>query len=333
MLQTNENNITKNTVRNPYIDILRIFAMLSIVVIHLFKHGGLIDGLELFTPSYFVYNLLYGLVYSAVNVFVLVSGFFMIRGKFNMTRILHLLFEVWFYSIIISVLVMAISGNWSITVLIKSIFPITFRQYWFVSVYIAMCFCIPFLNKVLKNLSERQYRLLLLVLFMLFIIIPLVSVYSEPFNAGGGTGIVWFIVLYCFAGYVRLFNTDRLYKLSKWLLLPVVISTGLSKIAIDVIGICLNNPKIQDYSYVFFKNNSVTVFLTSICLLILFTHCSFEKIPGKMIKIFGTISQMTLAVYLIHDHDLLRNYLWLYINPVNIFENTNLLIVAFVSLA
>ena len=62
--------------------------------------------------------------------------------------------------------------------LIAAVFPVLSCEYWFVTMYVGMIVLSPFLNKLLTGLTQRQFRLLLGILFVLFSLWPNVFFFS-----------------------------------------------------------------------------------------------------------------------------------------------------------
>ena len=72
--------------RNEGIDLLRIVAMLLITMLHVIRHGGMLDGLSLFSSQYFVVWILYILTNCAVNCYALISGYVNKGGYWQLTK-------------------------------------------------------------------------------------------------------------------------------------------------------------------------------------------------------------------------------------------------------
>lgn len=97
--------------RNYGIDLLKLFAMLGVVMLHVLGRGGVVSASiseGLFSVKYLVLYWLYAFVYPAVNVFVLSTGYVMWNRKWRLSRLVELWIEVVFYSVI-SVLVVDLS--------------------------------------------------------------------------------------------------------------------------------------------------------------------------------------------------------------------------------
>ena len=181
--------------RNIVIEILRIVAMLMIVCGHAFLYGVESYGDKI---GCFLFKVLDYICNPGVNIFVIISGYFMINSKFSVKRLLLIWLQVFFYSVSLY-LVMVISGSidFSVIQFIKVLLPISFDRYWFIRVYLYMYMCSPFLNLLLMRLSKKNF-LMLFALGWILMVIPASIPAITTFNAAGGEWytLVFYVVLH-----------------------------------------------------------------------------------------------------------------------------------------
>ena len=190
-------------VRNSSIELLRIAAMFCIVSCHFATHGKFeFDTNTVTVPILWWYFLEMGGNFG-VNVFVLVSGYFLItaRGElFNLRRILKFWGQVFFYSVSIYLMFRLLGiGELTSKPVTDILFPITFRQWWFASTYFVLYLLHPFINRLLRNLSKEEFQRFLVLLMIIWCMIPTISRVSFQSN-----NLLWFVTLYCVAAYIRL---------------------------------------------------------------------------------------------------------------------------------
>lgn len=93
-----------------------------------------------------------------VNVFALISGYFMIGQErpFKPKKICLMWVQVLFYSILSTMIAFKI-GRWEIDQdkVLQTIFPISYKIWWYASAYFGLYFLAPFLNKGLRSLEKR----------------------------------------------------------------------------------------------------------------------------------------------------------------------------------
>lgn len=85
--------------RDYALDLLRILSMIMIVTLHSGSHGGYMDSPDTIINIW--QRLINALCLCSVNIFVLISGYFLVFERFRLSKLLKLCTEVWFYSIII----------------------------------------------------------------------------------------------------------------------------------------------------------------------------------------------------------------------------------------
>ena len=110
--------------RSPNIELLRIISMMMVLVLHCLSWGGALDyrsGIQLY-----VYWWLEALAIVAVDIFVLISGYFLVESKFKVKNVFKIAISgVWIYSVFFTCITMKIDAqgiSWS--TLFKACVPI-----------------------------------------------------------------------------------------------------------------------------------------------------------------------------------------------------------------
>ena len=78
------------------IELLRIFAMLLIIAFHYAFKGGFVY--ESLSVNKMIINVLTMFGELGVNLFVLISGYFMINGTFRWKKVISICLQVYFYN-------------------------------------------------------------------------------------------------------------------------------------------------------------------------------------------------------------------------------------------
>lgn len=110
-----EQVITENKMRESNFELLRIIAMMFIFVYHYINYGGILN-----VGSYTINKLIALFLYSGgrvgVNIFILIMGYFMINSKFKIKKVFKMMFQVFFYSVILAILsVYRLNSNFEAT--------------------------------------------------------------------------------------------------------------------------------------------------------------------------------------------------------------------------
>ena len=296
--------------RNSNIEILRIISMLFIVISHYTVHKGVLNAS---LPISFNRILLEITTLGNIGVilFVLISGYFMIEQKrLKFKKIISLYLQIVFYSLGIYIIFMLLGlESFSVKEFIKSVFPITFGAYWFMSCYMILYLLSPFINKFLNGLSRAEY--LKYLLLMVFIFSILTTVTTKSFY---GNELIQFILFYSIGAYFKkypknIFNND---KLNKWLLLLTSLLLVLSTVFFCIIGTRISIFNLRS-SY-FFDRTSFLALLFSLSIFNIFINR--KQFNNKLINIIGSC---TLGIYLIHDNFLIRSIIW---SDLFIMQNT-----------
>ena len=306
--------------RDSSFELLRIISMFFIVICHFATHGGFkFDTHSLSVPRFWWYFIEMGGNFG-VNVFVLISGYFLVKSRntlFNIKRTLKFWGQIFFYSVLIYVIfVIAGVSRFSIRSLITAAFPIIFNQWWFASTYFVLYLIHPFLNILLNHLSRHTYQIFITLLVTMWCIIPTVT--HTPFQSNH---LLWFITLYCTAGYIRLFDLNQKFGIRQyigfWLLFSVL--RYLSGVTLIILGTRI--PFAAKHSLYFYEISSVLTFLSSLSLFMV-----FKKIRMGHNRWINLIASAGFGVYLIHDNSIVRPFLWRTVFKNAAYQNTFLLI-------
>ena len=159
--------------RQSNYELLRIIAMMMIIGLHYFNAdmGGVIDNVSIGTTNYYLTYLFESIFMVGVNVFVLISGYFMIKkDTINIRKCVDLLILLAFYGICFYIIRIFIGiDKFSIKNLIKVSLPILAGSRWFVKTYIILVILSPFINKSLIELFSRIGVIFNISLVLIFI--------------------------------------------------------------------------------------------------------------------------------------------------------------------
>lgn len=209
--------MAKNSNRQSNIELLRILTMVGIIVLH-FNHPDMGGGFfYVQNPSinggvlYFLEALFCG----GVDLFLMITGYFMCeRSSVKMSKALDLLLQVVLYSVGGYLLMVVAAGR----VFSTSDFAAAFvPNNYFVILYLALFLFIPYINIMVKQLSDRKLKNLLVSLTLVFGLWPMLADVLELRSgmtfAGlssigidgdqAGYTIVTFLICYLFGAYVR----------------------------------------------------------------------------------------------------------------------------------
>lgn len=292
------------------IEVLRILAMAMVVTLHFLSKGNYLPeaGEPLGAVGYLAW-MLESLSIFAVNIYVLISAYFMTESKFRTGRLLSLWLQVEFYSLLIFG-VLVLSGRVSLAELsthdkLMFLLPISMEHYWFLSAYMVMFLLAPFLNAAVHHMNQKQHGILLC--FLVFVFSGLKSLLPVQIELPGeGYDALWFLVLYLIGAYLRLYDLSFFKKRSR-----AVIGYFLAAVAVFTEYMMLrrlyeSSGRLERLVSVSMEYNHLFVLAGAVCLFLAFVPTEPSLREGKGAKIICTLSPFTLGVYLLHEHLLLR---------------------------
>ena len=166
---------------------------------------------------------------------------------------------------------------------------------------------------MLVRLSKRQLQLLLAVLIGLFCVWPNLLAFSDLLPFGDGYSVCWFVTLYCIAAYLRLYPAlpRRGVCLAVYVGCSLVIAAEhfLYLRFLDGSGIAsLFGDAASHLPTLFYAYNSVPVLAASVALFLFFRSITLSG--ARVSRAVTHVSSLTFGVYLIHDHESVRKWLW-----------------------
>ena len=190
--------------RNSNLELYRILVMLSIVAHHYVVNSGLTDVLEQDPASArSIYYYLFGAWGKVgINCFVLITGYFMCKSQITAEKFMKLLLEVMFYRFQIhGIFIVAGVETVSLKNLFFILMPITSVKTGFTSCFLLFFLCIPFLNVLVRNMTQRQHQWLLVLTLGTYTVLGTLLAGRVRLNY-----VTWFCVLYFISSYIRLYN-------------------------------------------------------------------------------------------------------------------------------
>lgn len=292
--------------RKSNIELLRIISMIFIIAHHYACHGGSYYGIWN-GDNFVTASLLMSLGKIGVDIFVLITGYFMVRSDFKIIRIIRVELAILFYSIIWFVIAVNVLKIESISYLSlkDALLPSLMNKstlYWFAPCYMGLQLLSPFLNKLVASLDKKQISLLIGILVSFISIIPTL-LRSHTWYDGN---MFLFILLYLVGAYIAEYGSCIL-SINKFVICGITVALYLLMNYATVT--IRNNTQLYDkygiYADSIWSGNSVFAIAISVLML-----CFFLKLNISGSKIINGISATTFGIYLIHDNVYFRQYFW-----------------------
>ena len=307
--------------RNSVFEVLRILAMLLILVSHYSEHGYVVEGVG-YSYIQNTFNRWLLPVFNTgeigVILFVLLSGYFLVDRQISPRRILILIGEVWFYSVLVFTVSCLVTHSFHILDLLRSLFPTLYGQYWFFTAYILlMCFT-PFLNLFLRQLcrSRSHYFAFLAVALFWWSLLP---TFLDTSTKASSLGL--FVLFYSIGAGIRkgLFGAQSEKASLMWVILLSLLWV-LIPIGMDLAG-HLFLPFLARHNTHFFAVFSILPIALAAAIV-----AYVEKQPPFTSEKINAVASHVFAVYLLTDHPAIRMILWKRIFRCELFAESPWLI-------
>lgn len=302
--------------REANFELLRVIAMLMIITLHYLDKGGILPKVE--QEIDLTGALAWGLeafCVPAVNVYVLLSAYFLAEGSYRPGKAVTVWAQVFFYSVGIAV-VLIVSGVIPLAEfdkyrLLTYLFPVIEEHYWFVTAYIFMILTAPLMNEGLRALPKKTYRQGILLLLLLLSVSKSILPVKLPIDRLGYDAL-WFLCLYLIGAYLRYHGeTDKsLQRLGSlpcafgaYVLCCLLIFGSFAAVS----AFYQKTGSLADFLNRQYHYNSVLCLLAAVCLFFVFRSIPIRE--GRWAALICKAASASFGVYLIHEHLDIR-YLW-----------------------
>lgn len=306
----------ENSKRDSGIEMLRIFSMILILIHHFAVHSNFAFNEGTLTFEKIFIDILASVGKLGVNIFIVISCYFLIDSKPKIKKVLLFIIDVTFYSILMYIISALVLKEFSYKNLIESILPFIFDTYWFATTYIVFYIISPLINIIINNIERKIYSAYILILSFIFVVIPTFFYKAPEFS-----NLAWFIYMYLVIGFIKKYKLKVFndYKMCKMLTISGICFIILSVIIFNIIGTRIN--VFWKHSAYFSSINKIPSTLTSIFM--------FYMIKNKQYKFnskINNIAKSVFSVYLIHDNPFFSSILWETICHNSLFRGFDLII-------
>ena len=281
----------EKVVRQSNMELLRIVSMLFVLVLHanfLGVHAPTQEDLTVSPISTFFRCFIEALTIVAVNVFVLISGWFGIH--FSLKKIGALCFQVLFFTLGFFMVFAVINPSEAFTTdKIKGIFLFN-GDYWFVKAYIALFLLSPVLNMFVEHATKKQFQTVLISYYAFHTLYGWLMDASVAFTMNGTTALS-FIGLYMLGRYMRLYPCRLTLKKKEF---DMVVYVGCALILVFCNLFLLYRGYSVSAEGRLYSYASPIIIVSSVYLLLFFSKFTFSS------KTVNWIASSCFAVYLFH---------------------------------
>lgn len=302
--------------------------MFLIVAHHYVINSGLMDafdtGIASTTSSNYVFLSLWGMWgKTGINVFILISGYFMCTSSLTVRRYCKVLLEWAFYHFGLYFILLIAGyetvGPERIFDLLFGIFRYANGSGNFMNSFLIFYLFIPFMNIFIRSITKAEFKKFVLLLVFVFTILS-----TFFFNKVIFGEVFWFIAVYFIGAYLRLYPpawSESLKDSGRLLFLSLIFAYG-SVVFMILIGSVFNAGSAWFFMY---DANRLGAVLVSIMLFV-----TFKNLNIGYFKVINLIAKTTFGVLLIHaNSSAWREFMWIDLLHVNTFYALPLLVLIY----
>ena len=264
--------------RESGLELLRIVCIFLIILMHSF---GMIKDYCSINNIYITGGIINAIGNVGVSCFLLISGYFGIKLKAD--KFIYLIYITTLYTVLSSII--CHSSGFDI---IKSLVVVPIYGNWFISCYLILMLLSPFIDRLIKSLSEFEFKILISILFIVSSFLPTLFIsYYHTVITSGGKCLVYVFFLYLVGRYIGLYRQGlKNENIFMWGIFIIII-TSISLFNLLITELLDRECRILA------MDCSPLILFSSIILLYIFKNFKFHS------KFINFIAKSVLAVYLL----------------------------------
>lgn len=296
-------------------ELLRIVAMMMVVMLHYLGKGNLLPSLtgSMNVNGYVAWGM-ESLCIVAVNVYMLISGYFLVESGFKPGRAVELICQVLFYTILVPVVLVALGiisiDVFSLNHILETVLPVQMTHYWFITAYMVMYLLSPVLSTAAKTMKKEQLRNTVIALLLFFAVSKSVLPFQLALDNLGYDGL-WFICVFLVAAYIRLYGLDFFTIKGngrRGILCYLAGCVGIFVVMFCVRAVYLKTGSLDHFVQNTYHYNHILNLFAAISLFYAFYHLKLDE-KKWCSKLICKVAPYTLGVYLLHEQLDMR-HLW-----------------------
>lgn len=331
--------VTSNAkIRQSNFELMRIISMFMIVLWHVIIQSTAVKSYS----TMLVLDILRSLLVVHVNSFILLTGYFQCKSRFHMKKLLSLIGTSWFYRIL-ALIIFFLLGLGSLTTveIISNAFVLPLdHEHWFIHCYILLYLLSPLLNKFIERVNHKELKATVILLFIVNCILPYLT-NQRFFTTNFGFSLYHFITLYFIGAYMRKYPIKDSYhfknmsiKSFRWFNVFLFLGCAFFTLTITYFGRYITDISHGSGSFLYYVGQWLQsvfgnydfpfIVIQSCCYFLFFSTLQFKS------KIINFLSPMMIGIYLIHESELLKPYMYQqFVNFIQGMSSGNMLLSIF----
>lgn len=297
--------------RMANLELLRCLAMMMVVVLHFLGKGNVLPDLmdRKLGGMGMAAWLLECFCIVAVNLYMMISGYFLCTSSFKPSRLLQLWLQVWVYSVGVGLLSCFLgiypAEEFSFHYLLTLGLPISMGHYWFLTAYFFLYLLLPLFGRTLQEMSKKQMQVVLGLLLFTFCILKSVLPARLEMDAKG-YDCLWYLCVFLTAAYIRRFGLGIPKKKGGCAFLYLAGVLAVFGGTMGLRQVYLRTGSLEHIMKICIEYNHILPLAASVGLFGWFLKI---KVPERITGPVNKIAPYTLGVYLLHENLGVR-YAW-----------------------
>lgn len=284
--------------RNSSIELLKILTLFALCFSHCLMSTGIMFDLSTSNVIIIFGQLMRCFGQLGNIIFVTCSSYFLLESTYvKKEKIIGFIFDAFIISMLFLISFSIVGMDINTKDFIKSFFPITFQNNWFITCYIMLYIIHPYLNKIIKSVDKKELLKINVFFVALYSIIQFLLPTKFYFN-----NLIGFIEIYFITAYVKLYlkKFKSNIKINSILLFIAIMCNTVLLVLTNYLGLSIELLS----NKVLMWNNLANPFyiIIAITLFNIFERYSFNN------KTINYLSSCSLLFYMIHENLLFRNY-------------------------
>ncbi|QSX04985.1 acyltransferase family protein [Sedimentibacter sp. zth1] len=295
-----------------YLDMLRIFTIFTVIILHLSAQNWL--GVSTKSFSFQVFNIYNTFVHCNVPVFIMLSGALLLDHSYNINikklytkNILRLLIAYIFWSFLYAIITYIYNGQFNGAYgLLISIIKGTLNSHyhlWFLPLIIGIYMLLPIIKPLTESTHSKKLCLYFLILFFLLgILRPSIFVFSFPYKKQISTIInkFYFSPVVSWLGYLILGHYIKAYDLKRKHRILIYVLGIITYLFALIYNAYISYTTGIPNQFYYFAFSVTSFFLASTWFVFFKYQIPKFKFSKKTESIINKISKNAFGVYLVH---------------------------------
>ncbi|MBQ6381815.1 MAG: acyltransferase [Clostridia bacterium] len=294
--------------RSSGIELLKIIAIFLIMIHHVTQAWLDFAHLE-FTAANMSGQMFVLLVFkhcgNVGNLIFFVSSAWFLADKTNSKKqkVIHMVMDIWLISVLFVLVPLLTKANFvSGKLVIKSLLPVTFENYWYMTCYLLFYLLFPGLNVIINKVGRSRHLRIAFVLSFLYIVVN--NVIEDRYYY---SYLILWIAVYFIVTYIKRYRESFAANQKKNAIIFIVSAVAFL-LQLAVTWFVTLKTSLHD-GWLLYWNviKNPVIIVMAISLVFLASSFKFHN------KIINSVSALSLLIYLIHGNYINRHYYLTYV--------------------